>query len=47
MDFKIPEKLLMGVSTAATQIEGGNVGSNWNDWYEKGFIKPSYKTCSI
>ena len=39
MDFKIPENMLMGVSTAATQIEGGNVGSNWNDWYEKGFIK--------
>lgn len=29
----------MGVSTAATQIEGGDTGSNWNDWYQKGFIK--------
>ena len=39
MDFKIPENLLMGVSTAATQVEGGDVNSNWNDWYERGFIK--------
>lgn len=39
MDFKIPGNLLMGVSTAATQVEGGNVNSNWNDWYERGFIK--------
>ena len=39
MQFNIPENLLMGVATAATQIEGGDVGSNWNDWYERGFIK--------
>lgn len=38
MEFHV-EDMLFGVSTAATQIEGGNVGSNWNDWYEKGFIK--------
>lgn len=28
----------MGVSTASTQIEGGQVGSNWNDWYRQGRI---------
>ncbi|MBQ2898291.1 MAG: glycoside hydrolase family 1 protein, partial [Oscillospiraceae bacterium] len=39
MKFRVPEKLLMGVATAATQIEGGDIGSNWNDWYERGFIK--------
>lgn len=39
MEFSIPKGMLMGVSTAATQIEGGDVGSNWNDWYKKGFIK--------
>ena len=39
MIFKIPENMLMGVSTAATQVEGGDVNSNWNDWYERGFIK--------
>jgi beta-glucosidase len=30
--------MLMGVSTAATQIEGGDVDSNWNDWYRQGRI---------
>ena len=39
MAFSLPENMLMGVSTAATQIEGGDVNSNWNDWYKKGFIK--------
>ena len=39
MIFSIPERMLMGVATAATQIEGGNVDSNWNDWYQRGFIK--------
>lgn len=39
MVFSIPKDMRMGVSTAATQIEGGNVNSNWNDWYARGFIK--------
>lgn len=39
MKFRIPEGMLMGVATAATQIEGGEVGSNWNDWYHQGQIK--------
>lgn len=39
MDFQLPEGLLLGVATAATQIEGGDVNSNWNDWYKQGFIK--------
>lgn len=39
MRFRIPEGMLMGVATAATQIEGGEVGSNWNDWYHRGQIK--------
>jgi len=30
--------MLLGVSTASTQIEGGFVNSNWNDWYAKGRI---------
>ena len=38
MNFSLPQGMLMGVATAATQIEGGDVGSNWNDWYEKGRI---------
>ena len=39
MEFKLKEGLLLGVSTAATQIEGGEVDSNWNDWYRQGNIK--------
>lgn len=38
MEFRLPEGLLMGVSTAATQIEGGDTDSNWNDWYHQGRI---------
>ena len=38
MTFKLPETMLLGVSTASTQIEGGNVNSNWNDWYAQGKI---------
>ena len=38
MDFSLPKGLLMGVSTAATQIEGGEVNSNWNDWDRQGRI---------
>ena len=39
MEFKLKDGLLMGVSTSATQIEGGDVDSNWNDWYRQGKIK--------
>lgn len=39
MEFRLKEGLLLGVSTAATQIEGGEVDSNWNDWYHQGRIK--------
>lgn len=39
MVFSMPEGMRMGVSTAATQIEGGDANSNWNDWYARGFIK--------
>ena len=39
MEFKLKKGLLLGVSTAATQIEGGEVDSDWNDWYRQGKIK--------
>ena len=39
MPFSLPKDLWMGVSTAATQIEGGDVNSNWNDWFRQGRIK--------
>lgn len=38
MEFTLPKNFLLGVSTAATQIEGGDTSSNWNDWYKKGRI---------
>ena len=39
MKFSIPKGMLMGVSTASMQIEGGELDTNWNDWYARGFIK--------
>ena len=39
MAFRLKKGMLLGVSTAATQIEGGDVDSNWNDWYRQGKIK--------
>ncbi len=37
--FVLKKDLKLGVATAATQIEGGDTGSSWNDWYKKGRIK--------
>lgn len=37
--FKLPENLLLGVATAATQIEGGDRNNNWYEWAEKGGAK--------
>lgn len=39
MSFKLKPGFLIGAATAATQIEGGEVGHNWNDWYRRGRIK--------
>ncbi len=39
MNFTIPRGMLMGVSTASMQIEGGEQDTNWNDWYRRGMIK--------
>ena len=39
MDFSLPKGMLLGVSTASMQIEGGEVNANWNDWYARGGIK--------
>lgn len=38
MIFTLPKDMLLGVATASTQIEGGEVNSNWNDWYRQGRI---------
>ena len=32
MHFKLPENLLLGTATAATQIEGGDTNNSWYDW---------------
>ncbi len=37
--LKLPENLLLGVATAATHIEGGEIPSNWYRWSELGKIK--------
>ena len=39
MEFRLPEGMLLGVASAAAQVEGGEVNSSWNDWYHKGRIK--------
>ena len=41
MEFHLSTSMLLGVSSAAAQVEGGGVNSNWNDWYHKGRIKDS------
>ncbi len=39
MELKFKDHFSLGVAAAATQIEGGECGHNWNDWYHKGKIK--------
>lgn len=31
--------MLLGASSAATQVEGGDKNNNWYDWYQKGHVK--------
>lgn len=37
--FNFKPDLLLGVASSATQIEGGDLDHNWNDWYQRGKIK--------
>jgi beta-glucosidase len=39
MAFKLKDGMSLGVAAAATQIEGGDLNHNWNDWYRRGRIK--------
>ena len=39
VEFLLPKGMLLGASSAAAQVEGGQVDSSWNDWYRKGHIK--------
>ena len=36
--FRLKEGMLLGVASAATQIEGGDQNNSWYDWYTKGHI---------
>lgn len=36
--FKLKPGMLLGVATAATQIEGGDENNSWYDWYRQGKI---------
>jgi len=37
--FSLKKGMLLGVATAAAQIEGGETGSSWHDWAASGHIK--------
>lgn len=37
--FQLKNNMLLGVASAATQVDGGRLDHTWNDWYEKGHIK--------
>lgn len=39
MRIHFKEDFLLGVASAATQIEGGEWNHTWNDWYHKGKIR--------
>jgi len=36
--FELGPNILMGVSSSATQVEGGELEHNWSDWFRKGNI---------
>ena len=38
MKIKFKDQFSLGVASAATQIEGGDLNHSWNDWYAKGKI---------
>jgi beta-glucosidase len=38
MAFTLKDGMSLGVAAAATQIEGGELNHNWNDWYRRGRI---------
>lgn len=37
--YHLRKELSLGVASASMQIEGGNIDSNWHDWYAQGKIK--------
>ncbi len=37
--FKLKDDFVLGVASASMQTEGGELDSNWHDWYRRGKIK--------
>lgn len=37
--FHLKEGMRLGCASSATQIEGGETDSSWNDWFHRGMIK--------
>ena len=37
--FSLKPNMLLGVASAPTQIDGGDLNHTWNDWYRQGKIK--------
>ena len=37
--FHVKEGMRLGCASSATQIEGGETDSSWNDWFHRGMIK--------
>ena len=37
--FELRPNMLLGVSSSATQVEGGELDHTWTDWCRKGNIK--------
>ena len=38
-EFSLKPNMLLGVASAPTQIDGGDLNHTWNDWYAQGKIK--------
>ena len=38
-EFSLKPNMLLGVASAPTQIDGGDLNHTWNDWYRQGKIK--------
>ena len=38
-EFSLKPRMLLGVSYAATQVDGGALAHSWNDWHARGRIK--------
>ena len=37
--FSLKPNVLLGVSSAATEIDGGTLNHTWSDWHQKGCVR--------